>query len=291
MFSSPDLWKEFFETYYRDEMNMLSRKVKQATEILERFRDWNHKYVMFSGGKDSLVCLDLASRVWGDNFRVIYIEITGNTHEKCTDYAYRIAEEYGVELIHLKYEENFFDVLKAQGYPSIIWGGSRWCLNKFKDRPLSKFKKCNSLTVTVSGIKQGDSPSRRNFISNKAVDGVVRVPRKNQWGKVQLIPIYSWSKNDVWQYIKDRELPLNPLYGEIGFSGNCLICPGIKKSEFLAVMEKCPDTFCSWRKAHEKLREDYTKNCLRGAEVVFHKFEDWYRTYCLNRRMDENYEI
>jgi len=63
----------------------VKQPVKTAFEILERFKHWNHKYIMFSGGKDSLVCLDLASRVWKDNFKVIYIEITGNTHEKCTD--------------------------------------------------------------------------------------------------------------------------------------------------------------------------------------------------------------
>jgi len=265
---------------------MLSRKIKQASEILERFRDWNHKYVMFSGGKDSLVCLDLASRVWGDNFKVIYIEITGNTHEKCTDYAYKIAEEYGVELIHLKHVENFFDVLKAQGYPSIIWGGSRWCLNRFKDRPLSKFKKCNSLTVTVSGIKRGDSPYRRLFISKRVVNGIVRVPRKREWGVFQLVPICSWNKTDVWKYIRERNLPLNPLYDKIGFSGNCLICPGMKKSHFLALMSSCKDAFSCWVNAHEKLRSDYANNSLRGAEGVFHKFDRWYKQFYLNECLE-----
>ena len=265
---------------------MLSRKIKQASETLVKFKDWSHKYVMFSGGKDSLVCLDLASKVWDTDFKVIYIEVTGNTHEECTKYAYRTAEEYGVELIHLKHEEDFFEVLGTYGYPSIIWGGSRWCLNRFKDRPLSKFKKGNSLTVTVSGIKQGDSSNRRRWISAKIVDGIARVPRKNQWGRIQVHPIYNWSRSDVWQYIKDRELPLNPLYDEIGFSGNCLICPGMKKIHFITVMRKCPSTFCMWRKAHEKLRECYISKCLRGAEGVFHKFNKWYELFCLNEVLE-----
>ena len=265
---------------------VLDKKIKQALEVLEKFRDWNHKYVMFSGGKDSLVCLDLASRTWDDDFQVIYIEVTGNTHEKCTKYARRIVNEYGLELVHLKHEENFFDVLETYGYPSIFWIGSRWCLHRFKDRVMSSFERDNHVTITVSGIKQGDSPSRKDWISTGVVNGIAKNPRKAYWGRFQVFPICSWSKKDVWQYIKDRGLPLNPLYSEIGFSGNCLICPAMKKTEFLAVMRNCPDTFGQWRKAHEKLREDYARNCLRGMRVVFHRFDNWYELFCLNKTLE-----
>ena len=95
-------------------------------DILEKYKNWNGKYVLFSGGKDSLVVLDLAYKYWKDNFKVIYIEITGNTHPKCNKYVHKVVNEYGVELIHLKYDKDFFDMLMELSYPSVLWSGARW---------------------------------------------------------------------------------------------------------------------------------------------------------------------
>jgi len=264
----------------------LERKVKHALGILEKFKRWHYKYVCFSGGKDSLVCLDLCAKVWKDDFKVIYVEITGNTHPECTKYAYRIVDEYGLEMVHLKHDEDFFEVLEKYGYPSVFWTGSRWCMNRFKDRPLAKFVKNNDVTVVVSGIKQGDSPRRRSWISKAVFEGVVLKPRKGSWGRIQLIPLYNWEKDDVWVYINEKGLPINPLYKKIGGAGNCLICPVMKKSEFLAIKEKCPEFFCRWKKAHEKLRQDYAEGRLRGMKAVFHRFNKWYELYCKNQTLE-----
>jgi len=255
--------------------------------ILKKFKDWQHKYVCFSGGKDSLVCLDLCHKVWGDNFKVIYIEITGNTHPKCTKYSRKICDEYGVEMIQPRYEENFFDLLEKLGYPSVFWQRSRWCMHRFKDRPMGRFAKTVPLTVTVAGVKQGDSHRRRAWISKVVVNGIVQNPRKAYcWGRVQIYPLYNWEKDDVWIYIHENNLPVNPLYKEIGGAGNCLICPAMKKSEFLAIKEKCPEVFNRWRKAHEKLRKDFDEGKLRGMRVVFHQFDKWYELYCLNKTLE-----
>jgi len=264
---------------------MLERKVRHALEVLERFKDWQHKYVMFSGGKDSLVCLDLCHKAWGDGFKVIYIEVTGNTHPECTKYVYDIVDEYGVELVHLKHGEDFFDVLKVYGYPSVFWAGSRWCMHRFKDRPMAKFVKENHLTITVSGIKPGDSPRRRAWIFKNVVGGVVSQPKKACWGRVQVYPLYNWERDDVWIYINEKALPVNPLYKEIGGAGNCLICPAMKEFEFVAVKRKCPEFFCKWRKVHEKLRQDYAEGRPRGMRVVFHRFDRWYELYCRNKTL------
>jgi len=264
---------------------MVYRKIKCALEVLEKYKDWQHKFVCFSGGKDSLVCLDLCAKVWKDDFKVIYIEITGNTHPECTKYVHKIVDEYGLELIHLKHDEDFFDVLEKYGYPSIFWQGSRWCMNRFKDGPMLKFARENDLTIVVSGVKQGDSSRRRLWISKAVFKGVVLKPRKRHWGRIQLVPLYNWEKNDVWTYINENVLPINPLYKKIGGAGNCLICPGMKNSVFLAMKENCQGFFCRWMKAHKKLRQDYAKGRLRGMRVVFHRFNKWYDTYCRNETL------
>ena len=258
---------------------------KKAIEILQKYKNWNGKYVLFSGGKDSLVCLDLAYRCWKDSFKVVYIEVTGNTHPKCNKYVHKTVNEYGLELIHLIYDRDFFDMLKELGYPSVLWAGPRWCLQRFKDIPMIQFNKNNTVNLTVAGVKQGDSNRRRTWISKNVIDGRVINPRKKVYGKVQLYPIYNWEREDVWNYIKQNNLPLNPLYEEIGRAGNCVICPALKECEFLAIMQKCPEFFYKWKKAHEKLRRDFTNGKLRGVKVTFYKFDRWYKLYCLNKKL------
>jgi len=258
----------------------LERKVKHALEILEKFKDWNHKYVFFSGGKDSLVALDLAYKCWGDNFEIIYVEVTGNTHPKCNKYAHKIGSEYGVSFIHLKNErEDFFDRLEKWGYPSIMWThGNRWCLKHFKNKPILNYTKRRG--VGVSGISPHNS-TRRKLLKLQAI-----MSNALGWTPVSVLPLYDFTKKDVWDYIKQNELEVNPLYEEIGYSGNCMICPGMNKREFLAVMRRCPEFFCKWKKVHEKLRQDYFEGKLRGMKRVFHRFNKWYELYCKNQTLE-----
>jgi len=264
----------------------MKSKVALSEKILQKYKNWNGKYVLFSGGKDSLVVLDLAYKCWGDNFKVIYIEITGNTHPKCNKYVRKTVDEYGLELIHLKYDRDFFDMLMELGYPSVLWSGSRWCLRKFKNTPLAKFSKNSTINLSVAGVKQGDSIRRRMWIKKNVIDGRVINTYSKLYGKVQLHPIYNWNNKDVWNYIKQNNLPLNPLYKEIDGAGNCIICPAMKEREFLAVMQKCPEFFCKWKKAHEKLRRDFAEGKLRGMRVTFYQFDKWYKLYCRNKTLD-----
>jgi len=233
----------------------LNSKIHKALEILEKYKNWNGKYVLFSGGKDSLVCLDLAYRCWKDSFKVVYIEVTGNTHPKCNRYVYKVVNEYGLELIHLKYDRDFFDVLVELGYPSILWSKSRWCLQRFKDRPMLRFSRNNVVNLTVGGIKQEDSHKRKKWISKHAINGVVFSVQKRYYGRVQVYPVYDWNNEDIWNYIIENNLPLNPLYNKISGAGNCVICPAMRKDEFIAIMQKCPEFFCKWKKLTKSLEE------------------------------------
>ena len=147
------------------------------------------------------------------------------------------------------------------------------------------FNKNNTVNLTVAGIKQGDSNRRKMWLKKNIIDGRIINQRRREYGKVQLLPIYNWSDEDVWNYIKQNNLPLNPLYKEIGRAGNCVICPALRKCEFLAVMQKCPEFFCKWKKAHEKLRKDYFEGKLKGMRVTFHQFDKWYRLYCENKNL------
>jgi len=265
----------------------LKSKIKKALELLEKFEKWRHKFVFFSGGKDSLVALDLASKVWKD-FTIVYAEVTGNTHPKCTKYAYKIADEYNADFVHVKAERyEFFERLEKWGYPPILDGYTiRWCMNHFKCIPIAMYTKGRG--VGVSGIKPSDSNRRFRILSDKYPPIIVDpAPRSRRWSYYSLKPLYWFNKADIWQYIALNNLEVNPLYKEIGFSGNCMICPAMNKDKFIAVMEKCPEFFYKWKRVHEKLRASFEAGKPIGMRKVFYDFDKWYVLYCQNKRLVE----
>jgi len=249
-----------------DSTNYLQKLERKAKELLEKFQNWQYKWVFFSGGKDSLVALDLANKVWKD-FEVIYIEVTGNTHQKCNKYAKRIVENnYGLPFTHLKREDlDFYDCLVRWGYPSVLWRGSRWCLRQFKEKVARRYTKYRG--VSVSGISPSDSPRRASRAKPIWFSG---------WTPVNIYPLFWFRKQDVWLYIHENGLEINPLYKEIGRSGNCMFCPAMRKCEFEQFVKT--EFFLKWKKAHEKLRERYDFG-RKGMVVLFKKFDKMYAEY------------
>ena len=246
---------------------------------------YNNYYVLFSGGKDSLCVLDLVAKNLKSDFKVIYIEVSGNTHPLCNEYVHYVVEDYyGLDLIHLRSDENFFELFKRYGYPSCIWYHSRWCLNRLKDRTLEKFQKLK-YAVTFSGMKIADSSNRNRYISEKFSNGI----KKNKkpytfWGAISVLPIFQFSKNDVWMYIKRKGLSINPCYELINNSGNCVICPFDTFDTMRKIKENAPLFFQEWVEIHgsikanliyEKQRGIWIPNC--GIWHVFQKFDRYYR--------------
>ena len=251
--------------------NYLSSIENKAKQLLEKFKDKRPKWVFFSGGKDSLVALDLAVKYWND-FTVIYCEVAGNTHPKCTKYAKRLLENYyGIDYIVVKTDKyDFYDCLERWGYPSFLWRNNRWCLTHFKDEPIVGIT--HGKGFGVSGVSPKDSIFRALKIKKPVIYG----GKHYRWVMVSILPLYYFDKDDIWLYIYENSLPINPLYKRMGFSGNCVFCPAINFKQFLAIKHYCPEFFSKWKRVHEKLREDFKEGKLRGMKVVFHKFERFY---------------
>jgi len=170
--------------------------------------------VLFSGGKDSLAALLwVLENVPHSNWDVLYIEVTGNTHPRCTAYVGEICAELGI-LDRLgvarRVDLDFFECIGRWGLPLI--GKWRWCLWQFKVRVMRR----RSRPVQVAGIKRSDSYRRRT---------AKPVEYYKQSGFVVVSPLLEWSKAKVLDYIRERGVRLNPCYALYGHSGNCMFCP------------------------------------------------------------------
>jgi len=189
--------------------------VEEALEVLRKARETYKKaYILFSGGKDSLVVLDLATQVFKPSeAKIVFTEITGNTDELNVDYVYRVWQKYysDYELIHLKRNEDFFEYMLRAGTPG---PKGRWCMKQFKQVLWRRLP----WPLFVSGMKRSDSAKRRLVYTSHFV--------RNDWIiKTNALPILNWTSRDVLDYVKERGLEVSPCYKIFGHSGNCMFCP------------------------------------------------------------------
>ena len=193
-------------------------KVAKAIEISRKFVEkYGKLYVMFSGGKDSLLCLDIVYRAVGrDGIKaVVFIEMVGNTDPIAVDFVYRTVRRYGLEdkLLHLRTPYDHLEIMKRRGFPSPwrkwCWG-DKWKLVRGAVDPPYNW---------VVGIKASDSKYRASPKWNKYI---VELP---ELGEYALQPIIEFTREDVWTYVKRYRLELNPCYEIYGCGGVCMFCP------------------------------------------------------------------
>ena len=145
--------------------------------------------------------------------RVIYAEVTGNTHPICTLYAHKVVETLDLEdrFYHARREDrDFFSDLVRIGPP--LLKPYRWCLTEFKRKA---WRPHAHGLFAVAGIRAEESPYRAKWPFLK----------KNCDGQLVLSPIFTWSREEVLDFIREHGLRPNPCYDLYGHSGNCMFCP------------------------------------------------------------------
>ncbi len=219
---------------------------------------------MFSGGKDSLVVLDVVHRALGPGrYIAAYIEIPGNTHEENVRYAYRVARLYGLEpgetFLHLRHEyHEFYRLVERWGWPG---PRRRWCMTTFKTSVVNKHLRG---MVTATGVKAGDSGWRSSW---KKAGVLGRIPG---WRTIFFKPIFHWSTSDVLEYIAERRLPLNPLYETLGGSANCVYCPYNADPEYYArLRDYYPEWWRRLLEAEERVEKGKPFYQGRGRRLGF----------------------
>jgi phosphoadenosine phosphosulfate reductase len=190
---------------------------ERAAEILNRRRFT----VLWSGGKDSTAALLwVLNNVNSSSWNVLYVEITENTDPECTRYVVETAEKLGIpEKLRIVKTENFFDLCRKWGIPTPFY---RWCLYHLKKRAFSEA--CN---LTVTGVRRSDSKVRFGV-------GVLSYAKLTK--KWCVNPIIDWSKEDVFDYLKQNGIKLNPCYDRLGHSGNCCFCPYADRKHIVGTM-------------------------------------------------------
>lgn len=179
-------------------------------------------YVAFSGGKDSIVTLDIVQRALPHNkFKVLF----GDTGMEFPD-TYKVVKE-----IEQYCQEQGIEFLKSQSVftPEYTWEKfgppaqtMRWCCSVHKTAPqiilLREYTQNPHFRgMAFTGIRGDESASRSEY-SDVSLGEKVR-------GQYSCHPILEWNSAELFIYIYARNLIINDAYKKGNSRAGCLVCP------------------------------------------------------------------
>lgn len=238
----------------------MNEKIEIALDRIRHFEPKEGYYLAFSGGKDSIVCKELL-----------------NMSEVKYDAHYNVTTVDPPELV--RYIKKYHSEVTFETPPITMWK----LIPKKKMPPTRLVRYCCDVLkegggtgrFVVTGVRWAESFKRKNnrdivelqsrskskeTIETKQVFLMSDNDEKRRMiesctirGKYVLNPIIDWTDDDVWGFIRDRNLPYCELYDQ-GFDRlGCVGCPMGGAKQQLQQFERWPQYKKAYLKAFEEM--------------------------------------
>lgn len=182
--------------------------VANSIELIKKHEPPDGYYVCFSGGKDSIVMLDLVKKA-GVKYDV-HMNLTSVDPPELLKF---IREYYPECQIH-RPKKSIFQLIRENGMPPTRV--ARFCCRLLKEQG-------GRGRVIITGIRWEESPQRSNR----------REYEKDTKSESYILnPIIAFASDEIWEYIHNNHLPYPSLYNEGFHRIGCIGCPMGNKQRY-----------------------------------------------------------
>ncbi|AKB84731.1 phosphoadenylyl-sulfate reductase [Methanococcoides methylutens] len=201
------------------EMEQLAEDYKSRSpqEILEYAlnRFGSDIAIAFSGSED-VVLIDMATKIKAD-VNVFSID-TGRLHPETYKFFEVVRDHYNINLeIFFANREKTEELVHKKGMFSFYKDGHKECCAARKVDPLKRSLSRRSAWIT--GQRKDQSPNTRAYIPVVEVDPVF-----GDGTLVKFNPLANWTSGQVWNYIRENNVPYNELHEKGYVSIGCEPC-------------------------------------------------------------------
>jgi sulfate adenylyltransferase subunit 2 len=190
--------------------------------LREVVAEFNNPVMLYSVGKDSSVMLHLAQKAFYPGkipFPLLHVD-TGYKFREMYEFRDTFTKEIGAKLIVHRNEEAISD----GAHPSKL--GVAKCCGALKTKALLDALDKHSFDAAIGGARRDEERSRAKERIFSFRDSFGQWNPKSQrpelWNifnasidegeSVRIFPLSSWTEVDIWNYIKEEEIKIVPLY-------------------------------------------------------------------------------
>jgi len=171
--------------------------------------------ISFSGAED-VVLIDMAKKT-DKNFRVFTLD-TGRLHPETYQFIEEVRNRYNIHIeVFFANRDATEKLVKEKGLFSFYRDGHKECCDVRKVDPLKRA--LNTVDAWVTGQRKDQSPGTR-----ATVPVIQKDPTFGTGKLVKFNPLANWTSKQVWDYIRENDVPYNKLHEKGFISIGCEPC-------------------------------------------------------------------